>query len=345
MSAAKVRIGVIGCGVIAYWKHLRLLKSMPQVQLVAAADPDPSARERAKRLTGVEVYGDAGELLARSDIDAVVICTPTHLHAELGIAAARARKHFYIEKPVATNSVDADRLSAAVREAGVAVAVGFNRRCHPNLRQARDLIAKGELGAIRAVLTSFCVPLTPATMPPWKVSRSTGGGVALDLMSHHADLVPWILQDRVVEIDGRFQSRSTDDDEVWTSMRMQSGIEVRSYFSFLAGHCDSMEFIGERGTLRMDRLLASLSLRMSRRFGYGVRRAFVPTNGELLACRALRLVRPSYDPSYGNALSDFVRNLPNGPVHTAGLEAGLGSLQIVLAAEESSRTGRTVAIP
>src|ERR1700737_879979 len=97
MSAAKVRIGVIGCGVIAYWKHMRLLKKMPQAQLVAAADPDPSARERAKRLTGAEVYCDAGELLARPDIDAVVICTPTNLHAELGIAAARARKHFYIE--------------------------------------------------------------------------------------------------------------------------------------------------------------------------------------------------------------------------------------------------------
>jgi myo-inositol 2-dehydrogenase/D-chiro-inositol 1-dehydrogenase len=343
MSAAKVRIGVIGCGVIAYWKHLRLLKNMPEAQLMAAADPDASARERAKRLTGVDVYSDAGELLARSDIDAVVICTPTNLHAELGIAAARARKHFYIEKPVATNSSDADCLLEAVREAGVAVAVGFNRRCHPNLRQARDLIAKGELGAIRAVLSTFCVPLTPATMPPWKVSRSTGGGVALDLVSHHADLVPWILQDRVVEIDARIQSRSTEDDEAWTAMRMQSGIEARSFFS-LHGHCDIMEFIGERGTLRMDRFRPSLSLRLPRRFGYGVRSAFIPANREVLAWRALRLVQPSYDPSYGNALSDFVRNLPNAPAHTAGLEAGLRSLRIVLAAEESSRTGRPLTV-
>jgi myo-inositol 2-dehydrogenase/D-chiro-inositol 1-dehydrogenase len=344
-SAGPIRFGVIGCGVIAYWSHLRELKRLPGARLVAAADPDAGARERARRLAGVPVHAEAAELLERPDIDAVVISAPTHLHAELGIAAARAGKHIYLEKPVATDGGGARRLAGAAREAGIAAAAGFNRRWHPLHRQARDLLAGGVLGSVRAVLTAFCEPASPGAMPAWKRSRSTGGGVLLDLASHHADLLRWFLGDEAVEVEARIQSEATGEDTAWMRVRMRGGVEAHGFFSFQAGRSDFLELVGERGTLRVDRHRASLSLRLARRFGYGVRSGFPFPGREVLCWRIARLVRPSYEPSYRAALADFVRAIRGGPLRGAGLEDGVRSLEIVLAAEESARAGRPVSLP
>ena len=340
-----VRFGVIGCGVIAYWTHLRELRRLPGARLVAASDPDAAARERAARLTGIPVHQDASELLERSDVDAVVICAPTQLHAQLGIAAARRRKHFYLEKPVATDRDDARLLADAVRESGVSVAVGFNRRCHPLHLQARELIASGSLGAIRAVHNAFCEPMALESMPAWKRRRASGGGALLDLASHHADLLRWFLNDQAASVDARIHSHESEGDEAWMNVTMRSGAEAHGFFSFLTGRTDMMEFIGERGTLRVDRHQASLSLRVARRFGYGVRtRTVIPTR-DLLAWRVARLARPSYESSYRTALADFVGVLHGGTPRGASLEDGLRSLDIVLAAEESARTSRPASLP
>lgn len=336
----EVRFGVIGCGVIAYWTHLRELRHLAGARLVAAADPDPAARAKAGRLTGIPVHEDAAELLQRADVDAVVICAPTHLHAELGIAAAQAGKHFYLEKPVAANRADGQRLASAVCDAGVAVAIGFNRRCHPLHLQAREIIAGGSLGAVRAVLTTFCEPVALDAMPGWKRRRSSGGGVLLDLASHHCDLLRWFLQDEAAWVEARIHSRTTEGDEAWMNLTMRGGVEAHGYFSFLAGRTDFLEFIGERGTLRVDRHRAGLSLRVARRFGYGVRSRPILPKRDALAWRMVRMARPSYEPSYRRALADFVRVIQGGRLQGASLEDGLRSLDMVLAAEESARTLR-----
>jgi predicted dehydrogenase len=343
-SDGKVRFGVIGCGTIAYWTHLRELQHLPGARLVAAADPDAAARSRAAKITSVPVHEDASELLARTDIDAVVISAPTHLHAALGIAAAQARKHFYLEKPIASNAADAHRLAEAVREAGICAAIGFNRRCHPLHRQARGLIAGGALGAIRAVTTSFNEPIPADSMPDWKRARVTGGGVLLDLASHHADLLRWFLNDEAAEVEARIHSRNTEDDEAWMRVSMRGGVVAQSYFSFRAGRADFLEFFGELGTLRVDRHRPSLSLRLARRFGYGVRSAFLLPSREALAWRTVRLARPSYEPSYRMAMADFVRAIHGHTALGCGIGDGLRSLEMVLAAEESSRIARPITL-
>lgn len=339
-----IGVGVIGCGVIAYWSHLRSLRRLPGARLVAAVDPDPAARERAARLTGCETHADAAELLARPDVDAVVISAPTPLHAELGVAAAEAGKPFYLEKPAACDRAEAERLRAAVDRAGVSVAVGFNRRFHPLCIQARELIRSGALGRVRAVLGTFNEPLAASEAPSWKGKRRTGGGALLDLGSHHFDLVAWLLSDFLLEVEAGVSSRRTEDDEAWTRAATAGGVPVQSYFSFRAGRADWIEVLGESGTLRIDRHRSALDLRVARRFGYGLRAAGVPATRETLALRARRLVRPSYDPSYRAALAAFVTRLRGGSADLATLDDGLRSLDVVLAAEESSRAGRPVGI-
>jgi myo-inositol 2-dehydrogenase / D-chiro-inositol 1-dehydrogenase len=339
-----VRLGVLGCGVIAYWTHLREIDHVQGARLVVAADPDSAARARTERLTGVPVHERAEDLFARDDVDAVVISAPTHLHAELAVAAATAQRHFYLEKPLATTAVEARRILHAVEGAAIMSAMGFNRRCHPLFEQARNLITAGRIGAVRTVVTAFCEPTPPAAMPAWKQRRATGGGVMLDLASHHVDLVRWLLDDEVSEVEARLLSEASEHDTAWLRLAMRGGVEVRSFFSFRAGRTDFFEIIGEHGTLRIDRHRCAVSLRLPRRFGYGVRRGLVLPRPDLIRWRLRRLVRPSYEPSYRRALAGFVELLQGQPRRVSTLADGMHALEIVLAAEEASRVGRAVAV-
>jgi myo-inositol 2-dehydrogenase / D-chiro-inositol 1-dehydrogenase len=330
------RVGLLGCGTIAYWAHLRSLQRMPNARLVAAADPDTTAREAAARLAKIPVYQRSDELLARGDIDAVVIAVPTLFHAELAIAAAEARKHFYLEKPIASEADAARRVLAAAEQAGVTAVIGFNRRLHPLHRQARELLLAGGIGRVRAVQTVFCEPTPRDVMPDWKRRRSTGGGVLLDLASHHVDLVRWFLRDEIATVRAAVNSELTEHDSARLQLTMASGIEVQSYFSYSAALADHLEFLGERGTLRVDRFFPSLVLTLPRRFGYGVRRARVAPSAATAGWRLQRWFRPSEDPSHRRSLEAFVQHLQGGPAQNASLVDGMRSLEVILDAEASA---------
>ena len=321
---------------IAYWAHLRALRRMPGVRLVAAADPDPEARARAGRLARIPVHRSLEELLARPDIDAVVIAVPTHLHAEAAVAAAAAGRHFYVEKPIATTAHDARRVLRAAEDAGVIGVVGFNRRFHPLCRQARRLVAEGAIGRVRAALTAFCEPVAGPAMPAWRRSRAMGGGVLLDLATHHIDLLRWLLDDEVDTVTASVRSEASDQDTARLHLAMRGGAEVESYFSYRAGLADFVELLGERGTLRVDRHAPALRLGVERRFGYGVRWRRVPPTREVLTWRLRRMVRPSADPSYRRSLEAFAGRVRGRATDAATLLEGVRSLEVVLRAEESA---------
>jgi predicted dehydrogenase len=331
-SSRPVRFGVIGCGVIAYWSHLRELPNVPGAALVAAADPDPRARQNAARLCRISVLEDPAALLARTDIDAVIISAPSHLHASLACAAAAAGKHVYIEKPLAHRQADADAVLGAVRQARVTGVVGFNRRYHPLFEQARAFLASGGIGTLRAAAASFCEPVGPEEMPGWKRERSTGGGVLLDLASHHVDLLRWLLNDEIAGASARVESRAHEADHAWLHLRLQSGVEVNGFYSFHAARADFVELFGSTGILRVDRHRPALSLRAARRFGYGVRSVPLAPTRELLRWWPRRLVRPSYDPSFRRSLRAFVGEIQGTASHLASLEDGRRALEVLLSA-------------
>ena len=131
----------------------------------------------------------------------------------------------------------------------------------------------------------------------------------------------------------------SEGDSAWLRLAMSTGAEVSSYFSFRAGLADYLEFIGDRGTLRVDRHRHSLNLRLARRFGYGTRGAMVFPGRAAVGWQMLRVVRPSYDPSYRRALAAFVEAVNGGSPQIATLKDGLRSLETVVRAEESARAG------
>lgn len=335
-SAGLVRVGVVGCGVIAYWVHLRLLQKLSGAKLVVASDPDRDARARAGKIARVPIVQDSAAIFSDDQVDAVVICSPTHLHADLAVAACSAGKHVFLEKPIATNATDARRVVAAAASAGVSAMIGFNRRRHPMYEQARDLIAAGGIGPVRAVHTAFCEPMKLEEMSPWRRSRESGGGVLLDLASHHIDLLRWFLDDEVESADARISSVLSEHDTASVTLEMSKGAVAQSSYSFRTARADFMEFIGETGTLRIDRHEPRFTLKVARRFGYGTRTLRVVPSASSAAWRVRRLVQPSVEPSYRNSLAAFVDSIRGGPGQVATFADGARNIDVIAAAEASA---------
>ena len=171
-------VGCIGMGK-QMGGHLRNLLQRDDIQVLAVCDVDTTRREDAQRrvdaayakkagtgtATTCAAYNDFREVLARKDIDIVVIATPDHWHAYIAIAAVKAGKDVYCEKPLTHNVREAVELVKAVRATGRVFQVGSQQRSSKEFRVAAELVRNGVIGRVHAVGVSFGDPAKPYTMP------------------------------------------------------------------------------------------------------------------------------------------------------------------------------------
>ena len=212
-----LRVGLAGCGRIARGVHLPILAALPGVHVAAIADADRDACARASRVVpSAHALADYRELCALADLDAVVICLPSALHADAGLRAIEAGHALYLEKPIATTVADAERLVSAGARAGRPAMTGFNYRFHPLALDLRARVAAGEVGAIVACRTTFSAPAH--ARPGWKGQVATGGGVLLDYASHHIDLLRWITGCEVRVVSASVQSATCEEDTACVQM-------------------------------------------------------------------------------------------------------------------------------
>ena len=139
---------------------------------------------------------DYREVLADPDVDVVSICAPNMLHREIGIAAAKAGKPFWIEKPVGRDARETAEVAAAAREAEVATSIGYNYRHAPAIERMRELIADGTLGRITNIRSVFLngYASEPKGALSWRFQKEySGSGAMGDLLSHVADLVQYVV--------------------------------------------------------------------------------------------------------------------------------------------------------
>jgi predicted dehydrogenase len=166
MSRGDLKIGLIGCGRLAQFVHLRVLTRLPGARIVALADSDEGRLANAQAMVrGAETFCDYHALLRSDSVEAVVICLPTGMHADAARAAFTAGKHVYLEKPIATDLAGADAVIAAYRASGRVGQIGFNYRYHPAYVEAKRRIATGELGNVVAVRSAFCA--AARDLPRW----------------------------------------------------------------------------------------------------------------------------------------------------------------------------------
>ncbi len=323
-----VRLGVVGCGAIATTVHLRNARRLSGVDVTAIADASDDALERAARLApGASRHRTAEELLAQRDVDAVVVTTPSDTHASIARAVLAARRHLYLEKPVAT-TIDDGLMVADAQEQGVVATVGFNRRFHPLVQAAAARLARGDLGPVVSMRSRFEEPLAGPALPAWKRVRATGGGAPLDLGSHHVDLARHLLgADLTAErADIRSVHTESDDCTLW----FHAGpCEVEIECSFVRGRADTVVLVDEAGrSMELDRYAGTLTVRGRRARGT-----------RLVLSRTRAILRPLADPSYRPALRAFADRVRGSEIPLPTLDDGLASLRAVLAAEASADRG------
>lgn len=204
MSGKEIGVGLVSVG----WMgkvHSRAYQAIPVVypelgikpRLVIAADTEPSRCDYAKDVLGFEEATlDYHEVLNHPDVDVVSICAPNFLHAEIGIAAAKAGKSFWIEKPVGRGVEETTAVQAAAAEAGVISSIGFNYRHAPAVEKAKALIAEGRIGRVTNIRGTFFADYSaePNGALSWRFTRKlAGSGVLGDLMGHLVDLVQYVV--------------------------------------------------------------------------------------------------------------------------------------------------------
>lgn len=338
-----IKLGLIGCGRIAQSVHVNILTKLPGLQLVALAESDFDRRAEAHKLApGAVAVAAYEDLLEMPDVDAVVICLPTGLHAEAAVAALERRKHVYLEKPIATGLSEARKVIGAWRRSGMVGMIGFNLRFHAFFQSARHHVQSGRLGQLAGVRSVLSTEVR--NLPPWKQHRESGGGVLLDLASHHVDLLHFLFEQRVKEVFAQLRSQRSEHDTVMLQLQLTDGLLAQSFFSFSSVEEDRFEIYGRAGKLGINRYLSfdveitDPTAEFGRLRWLGRKLRSVVQSPYFLE----KILAPSREPSYEAAFRHFVSAIRNHQPATPDLVDGYRSLAVIEAAEASAKEGRIV---
>lgn len=197
---ASIGIGIIGGGRIASAHAQAVLANQPHLALRAIASRDATRRAELTAKFGGQPEADWRRLLERADVDAVIIGLPNHEHAEATIAAARAGKHILLEKPMALTLDDCDRMIDAARAAGVKLFVGHTQHYFAMNQEAHRIVSGGELGRVVTLTDTWFKPFGLAARRPWFLDRAAGGGMWMMNGSHMIDRMVWLSGSPVVAV-------------------------------------------------------------------------------------------------------------------------------------------------
>ena len=189
-----IRVGVVSAGAISQVAHLPVLSKLEGVNVVGVCDNDfPKAQALATRFNIGGAHDDIEDLLRYSRPDAVVICTPNHLHEVHVTAALAAGAHVLCERPLALNLTGIERILAARERAAKVVMVGMNHRFRSDVQAVREYVRRGELGPLKAIRAGWYVFRPSRSGVDWRRrGAESGGGALFDLGLPLLDLSIWL---------------------------------------------------------------------------------------------------------------------------------------------------------
>lgn len=175
----RLRVGLIGSGFIAKQKHLPAWKKIGKLaEVVALCDPNVTQAEELARAHGIpKVYSDFQQMLDAEHLDVVDICSPPRTHADLAVRSLKAGAHTLIEKPMAINTAECDRIIGAACESGRKICVAHSDLFYPSFLKARELIKAGTIGEFRGMRIFLSTPMDYITSKPDHWAHKLPGGV------------------------------------------------------------------------------------------------------------------------------------------------------------------------
>lgn len=261
MADRKLGVAIHGAGWVAHAHAASWLKN-PYAQIVSVSDVD---RERARRFVDefhldCAVRDDFQEVLEDRQVDVVDITGPSHVHAQQGIAAARAGKHLLVEKPMALSMAENRALRDAVAQAGVKSLAGFVLRWNPAVETIKSLVAGGTLGQLFYAEVDYWHRMKPSHHAWHLHSRKQTSGSAMLLGGCHAvDMLRWLTGDDAVEVyamannqRGLFEFPAN----VVAVIRFRSGLigKTSALFDCEMPYAFNIDVAGTEGTVRDNRL-------------------------------------------------------------------------------------------
>lgn len=341
LKSNTLRFAIVGCGVIA-GTHARSIAELPDAQLVAVCD---IRRERAESLAQAypaEVYTDYQELVDREDIDIVNVTTPSGLHAEIGIAAARAGKHVIVEKPIDVTLQKADALIQACREAGVKLACIFQHRFDPAVEALKAALDSGRLGQLNfgGSHTKWYRAQDYYTDSDWHGTWALdGGGALINQSIHYVDLLQYIMGP-VEELHGysatRMHERIEVEDLAVAALKFRSGALglLEGSTSAYPGFCARLDIYGSDGSVILENdQIKDWYLRCGDP---------CPVEPEPVGFIGGTSSKDIWHHSHRRQIQDMIEAVREGREPRVNGEEGRKALEIVLAVYQSARSGQTV---
>jgi UDP-N-acetyl-2-amino-2-deoxyglucuronate dehydrogenase len=252
-----IHIAVVGCGRISR-HHFDAIAKVEGLRLVAVCDSDPSRAAAAGKTLGVPSFTSIDEMLALPGLDVVSLCTPSGLHPDHGILAARAGKHVITEKPMAVTLEAGRTLVDACEKARVRLFVVKQNRLNPPIQLLKRAVERGRFGQIFMgnVTVRWQRPQEYYDAEPWRGTWKYDGGAFMNQASHYVDLIQWLLGPvSSVAARTRTQARKIEaEDSGAAVLQFASGaigvIEV-NVLTFPKNFEGSITVMGERGTVKI----------------------------------------------------------------------------------------------
>jgi predicted dehydrogenase len=256
----RINWGIIGCGDVTEVKSGPAFNIIKDSHLVAVMRRTPGkAADYAQRHGAAKWYDDATKLIHDPDLDAVYIATPPDTHAKYAVMAAEVGKHIYVEKPMALNFSECQRMIEAAENARVALFVAYYRRCLPSFVKIKEWIEDGTIGVPRTVCIKIIKPAfqkeSDSNELPWRFRPEiSGGGLFVDLGSHQLDYLDYLFGP-IMSVKGFAVNQAgiyPAEDIVSACFKFKSGVIGTGTWCFSASKetdTDQIEIIGSKGKI------------------------------------------------------------------------------------------------
>lgn len=320
-----INVGVVGLGRLGslYAKHFAT--RLPGARLHSVTDVRLDVAQTIASQTGSRAFASYQELVSDPALDAVVVMTPTKLHAEVAIAAANAKKAIFCEKPLSLDLAEAQAMKAAVDKNGVFFQLGFMRRFDRAYAAAKKRIEDGLIGTPIVFKSASRDQFAP---PIEYLKPVNSGGLFIDMGIHDFDLARWFMGDvkSVFSCGGAVAdaeiAKVGDVDNAFTSLWFTSGKigSVSLSRTGIYGYAINTEIVGTKGTLQI---------------GYDRETALLVMTKDTIAHDTVPGFLERFDQAYLTQLEDFVDNLRLGRRPPITCDDGIAAQKIALAATRS----------